>query len=107
VLFVQTYFEAPSEIVALLGVDTSGPAAAWLNGKPLFSVDRYRPIRPAYGSPNDGYTTVTLEPGFNELLIRLVRGDEPETPECHILVSTGDRLNHGLAQVGRTRYPTL
>lgn len=106
VLFVQTYFESPAEIVALLGVDTSGPAAAWFNGEPLFAVDRHRPIRPAYASPNDGYTTVTLQPGFNELLIRLVRGDEPTPPECHILLSTGDRLNHPLPQVGRTRYPT-
>lgn len=105
VLYVQTFFESPEPLNALLGVDTSGPSAAWLNGKQMFSVDRYRPIRPAYGSPNDGYQKVTLEQGWNELLIKLVRGNEPAAPECHILLSTADRLNNGLPGIGRTRYP--
>jgi ADP-ribosylglycohydrolase len=105
VLYVQTYFEAASAMDAFLGVDTSSPSMAWLNGEPLFSVDRYRPVRPAYGSPNDGYQNVSLAAGFNELLIKIVRGTEPEPPQCHILLSTADRLHHGLPQVGRTRYP--
>jgi len=105
VVYVQTFFEAAESMEALLGVDASGPSAAWFNGKPLFSLCRHRPIRPAYASPNDGYQQVTLDRGWNELVVKLVRGEDAPVPECHILLSTAGRLNHGLPKVGRTRYP--
>jgi len=105
VVYVQTFFQVPEALDVLLGVDAGCPVSAWLNGKQLFSLDRHRPIRPAYGSPNDGYLEVRFEQGWNELVVKLVREEGADLPECHLLASTAGRLNHGLPTVGRTRFP--
>jgi hypothetical protein len=105
VAYVRTYFEAAEPLEVTLGVDASGPVAAWLNGGELFSACRRRPIRPAYAGHQDGYQVVPLKAGFNELLVRLVRGEGDPVPECHVVISSGDRLRNGLPQVGRTRFP--
>ena len=36
---------------------------------------RYRPIRPSYAGHGDGYASVLLEEGWNEMLIKPVRTD--------------------------------
>jgi ADP-ribosylglycohydrolase len=105
VRFVQTFLYAAEPIDVHLGVDSGGPVKAWLGGRELFALDRYRPIRPSYAGSKDAYVDVHLEAGWNELLVKLVRAtDDPEF-ECHLLISTGDELHHGLPQIGRTKFP--
>ena len=103
--FVKIFFEAPEDVDVRLGIDASGPSRAWLNGQELFAADRRRGIRPSYAGVTDGYTDTALHAGWNVVAIELVREiDDPE-PECHVLLSTGDVLHHGLPNVGRTRLP--
>lgn len=105
VSYLQTFFESPQELNVLLGVDSGGPVKAWLNGIELFSLSRYRPIRPNYAGSKDAYADTHLHAGWNELLVKFARAADAPAFECHIVVSTGDRLHHGLPQVGRTRFP--
>ena len=105
VSYLQTFLYADEETNVTLGVDAGGPVKAWLNGDDLFSLNRYRPIRPSYGGSKDAYVDVPLRQGMNELLVKFARGAEGPTTECHILVSSADTLHHGLPQIGRTRFP--
>jgi ADP-ribosylglycohydrolase len=105
VTYVQTFFHAPEAMKVTLGVDSAVPAKAWLNGDEVLSMNRYRPIRPSYAGHGDGYGSIQLEQGWNELLVKLVRTEGAPRPECHVVLSTDDGLHHGLPRVGRTRLP--
>lgn len=103
--FLQTFFNAPEQMDVLLGVDSSHPVRVWLNSTTVFTACRYRPIRPNYAGSKDGYHTVTLAAGWNELVVQIVRGSEADAPQCHIVTSTADKLHDGLHQLGWTRFP--
>ena len=105
VSYLQTFLYAGNEIDITLGVDSGGPVKAWLNATELFSLNRYRPIRPNYGGSKDAYADVHLEEGWNELLVKFARSANGAPFECHLLVSTADRLHNGLPQIGRTWFP--
>ena len=105
VRYVQTFLHTEEAMDAHLGIDSGGPTKAWLNGHELFSLDRYRPIRPSYAGSKDAYADARLEAGWNELLVKLVRAADDPGFDCHLLLSTADRLHHGLPQIGRTQFP--
>lgn len=103
--YVQTFFHTAEQLDVFLGVDSSHPVRAWLNGSEVFMACRYRPIRPNYAGSKDGYHTVTFTSGWNELIVQIVRGPDADVPQCHIVTSSADRLHHGLPQLGWTRFP--
>lgn len=113
VAYVQTFFEAPTGKEVVLGVDCSHPTRAWLNGEELFRKDTFRPIRPSYYGQGpgdyrirlDGYQTVRLREGWNELLVKVARPLSSPRPECHIVLSQAEEPGAGLTEIGRTRYP--
>ena len=105
VLYAQTFFHTDEAIDVTLGVDCSHPVTAWLDGVELFSEDRLRPIRPNYAGSKDGYQVVTLRSGWTELLVKIGRADGTGTPECHVVLSSGDNMKNGLPHIGRTRFP--
>ncbi|MBL1118206.1 ADP-ribosylglycohydrolase family protein [Streptomyces sp. 110] len=104
VRYVQTFLHADDPVDAHLGVDSGGPVKAWLNGRELFCLDRYRAIRPSYAGAKDGYVDVRLQSGWNELLIKLVRTADAPPHACHLLFSTADEFHDGLPGIGRTRF---
>jgi len=91
VLYVQMFFHADEAIDVTLGVDCSHPVKAWLRGEQLFAECRRRPIRPTIPAARTGYQVVGLRPGWNELLVKIVRAHDASTPECHVVLSSGDR----------------
>lgn len=105
VRYVQAFLRAEEPIDVHLGIDSGGPVKAWLNGRELFTLDRYRPIRPSYAGSKDGYADAHLEAGWNELLVKLVRAADDPGFDCHLLLSSADELHHGLPQIGRTQFP--
>ncbi len=105
VVYVQTFLDAPEAMPVYLGVDSGGPFTVWLNGTKVAEGDRVRPVRPSYGGGRDGYASVQLDAGMNELLVKLIRTGEARNAECFLLLSTDDRLHHGITTVGRTRLP--
>ncbi|MFP3714706.1 ADP-ribosylglycohydrolase family protein [Puerhibacterium sp. TATVAM-FAB25] len=105
--YLRTWLQAPEPMQITVGVESSHPVAAWLNGVELIREARYRPIRPAYRGSKDGSAIVQLDEGWNEILVKVARGaDEPGDagfPQLHLLLSSADRLANGVTDVGRTR----
>jgi hypothetical protein len=76
------FFHAPEELKVTLGVESSGPTKAWLNSAEVLSMCRYRPIRPRYAGHGDGYASVLLAEGWNELFVKLVRTEGALLPSA-------------------------
>ncbi len=101
IAYLQTFLHTDTERAVYLGVDTSCPNRVWLRGEPVAELREHRPIRPSYGG---AHTEVTLTPGWNEVLIKVVT-DRAEVPDCHLLVCSQDVFRNGSWDLGRTRLP--
>ncbi|MGI5288997.1 ADP-ribosylglycohydrolase family protein [Nonomuraea polychroma] len=115
VLYVQTFAHAPRPLEAWLAVEATCPVAFWANGEPVAATAATeaglatgagsRGIRPCHrGSPGSS-GPVALREGWNEVLIKLVRGEGAPPVECHVLFATNDRFRAALTELGRTRFP--
>jgi hypothetical protein len=105
VLYLQTYLWAPTERDVLIAAMATCPAKLWVNGAERVASFRYRPLRPNYGADNESSASVHLVAGWNEVLLKLVRGAGAAPAACHLLISSDDRLHHGQPDIGRTRLP--
>lgn len=105
VYFVQTYLWSPEAREVWLGLATTNPSKVWVNGRPVITSFRYRPLRPNYGGDEESYKTVALVKGWNEVLIKLVQPKDSKVVESHLLLSTADKLHWGLPEIGRTAFP--
>lgn len=105
VLYVQTYLWSPIARHVWIGAAVNCPAKLWINGALVVQSLRYRAIRPNYGGDKESYATVQLVDGWNEVFLKFVRSADALPFECHLLVSTADRLHNGLPDIGRTRMP--
>jgi hypothetical protein len=109
VTYVQTFVQCPEELKGKVAVACTGPAKVWVNGHVIGQTARYRPLRPASDGGNDGKPVPTAEvpfiAGWNEILIKFVRGaDAPMPFEAHLILTEGPRAT-GLVGVNRTRFP--
>lgn len=109
VTYVQTFVECPDEFKGKVAVACTGPAKVWMNGAAIGQTARYRPLRPASDGGHDGKPVpageVTFKKGWNEILIKFVRGtDAPMPLAAHLVLSEGPRAA-GLVGVTRTRFP--
>lgn len=101
-IYVQAFFESKTERPVILGVPTTGAVRTWVNGAlvhDLAEVERFRP----HGHKTQSYLDITLRPGINEILVKLVRPVACTILEAHlILVDPADR-NAGVIDAGWTR----
>ena len=104
-LYLQTYLYSPEAIEAWIGASASCPVKLWVNGAPVVEDFAHRPIRPSYSGNAESYATVQLAGGWNELLLKFVRGADAPAPEAHLLVSSADTLHDGLDGLLWTRLP--
>jgi hypothetical protein len=105
-LYVQTYLWSNDVHEAWIGAPANCPTKLWVNGTLAVENTSYRPVRPNYGGDGDSYAHVSLAQGWNELMIKFVRGADAAPFEAHLLASTPDRLHNGLEQLGWTRLPS-
>ena len=105
VLYVQTYLWSLKARDAWIGAPANCPTKLWVNGALAVENFSYRRVRPSYGGDAESYATVQLAQGWNELLLKFVRGAEAAAFEVHLLVSSADKLHDGLEQIGWTRLP--
>jgi hypothetical protein len=105
VLYAQTFLWSEQPREAWIGAAVNCPAKMWVNGQPVVSSFRYRPVRPNYGGDKESYATVRLDQGWNEALLKFVRGEGAPRFECHLLISSADQLHNGIPEIGRTRFP--
>lgn len=106
VLYLQTFLHsiAPDRAV-WMGADAGCLTRLYVNGTVVAQRVEARPLRPSYAGAQGCYGTCQLREGWNEVLIKLVVEDVTAVRECHLLVSTDDRLHNGITDVGRTRFP--
>lgn len=105
VVYVQGFVWAPAARDVWLGIDASVPRKVWSNGQPVMRLAEGGHIRPNYSGNREGYRTISLREGWNELLIKLVHPAGGVPPQCHVLLSSDDRFHDGLFDVLRTRFP--
>lgn len=91
----------------IIGVSNNGCMKLWLNGEFLHKTRTPVHVRPSQGvAGGDGsnYTECTLQPGWNEVLIKLERGVKPM--DAHFVLAGFDKehpINIGHALIGLNR----
>ncbi|NYE21594.1 ADP-ribosylglycohydrolase family protein [Microbacterium immunditiarum] len=114
ILYLQGFIEAPAEQEIWLSANVNCPVKFWVNGVAAQSFADYQEVRPSYRGREETAAAVMLNAGWNEVLVKLVRGTEAPPIECHILAASNDRRINGEANwatlagqphLGRTRFP--
>jgi hypothetical protein len=114
VVYAQAFTWSPLARAARIGVSGNTPIKVWLNGKFAAESFIYRPVRPNYDGCYDekpiAYVNTELQSGWNEILIKYVRGDASLVPfgarfETHLILADPNDLNSGLIDQLRTRFP--
>ena len=106
VLYVRTFLWNPgADVKAWLGAPANCPTKLWVNNQVVKEAFSYPLVRPNYGGNRETYATVELKKGWNEVLIKFVRGTNAQPFDGYLLFSTADNLNAGLYRIGRTRAP--
>lgn len=109
-LYVQAFLQCEEEIEdAWIATGTTCAAKIWVNGACIATSLAARPLRPNYDGPYDGtaapYGKAHLKRGWNEVLIKYVRGEDASLPfEAHYMVCRGAR-HAGLTTARWTRFP--
>ena len=114
VLYAQTFTWSPIARPVRIGAPSNTPSKIWLNGKPAAEAFVYQPFRPnydgSYDSKSSPYANLDLQPGWNEILIKFVRGDAALVPaaapfQAHLLLADPADNNAGLSDQTRTHFP--
>lgn len=107
VIYLANQIKSDEEKKVVLGVPTSNRMKLWLNGEFLHETDKKVPFRPNQGhGGGDGsnYVHTTLKKGWNQVLIRLEREEEPL--EAHFTIGGIDEkhpINNGFGVTGLER----
>jgi len=114
VVYAQAFTWSPIPRSVHIGAPSNATVKVWLNGKLAVENFVYRPIRPSYSGPGDGrdipYAKVEFQSGWNEILLKFVRGDAPLLPsdapfEAELVLADPCDLDAGLIDQLRTRFP--
>jgi len=112
VVYAQAFTWSPIARTARIGAPSNTPAKVWLNGRLIAESFVYGPVRPNYNGEvhSMSYTNMELQSGWNEILLKFVRGDAPLVPpnaafEAELILADPNDLNGGLTDQLRTRFP--
>lgn len=102
-IYVQAFLHASRERKTILGLPTTGSVKSWVNGQVVHDlpvVERFRP----HSAKSQAYRDITLNQGWNEVLVKLVRPAGAETFDAHFILVEPPR-NAGVVDVTWTRFP--
>ncbi|MCC6612278.1 MAG: ADP-ribosylglycohydrolase family protein [Anaerolineae bacterium] len=105
VMYVQQWLWSPSEQAVHFAISATCPLKFWVNGDLKAECKRYLPLRPDYRGEEDTSATVDLKAGWNELLIKYVRGPQAPAFATHLALSDGLPLTNGNTDLLRMRFP--
>ncbi|NLU43180.1 MAG: hypothetical protein GXX08_13385 [Firmicutes bacterium] len=104
VVYLRHYIYSPSSRSVRMGFPSTCPFRMWLNGEMVHEARDEGVLRPNLGGDHRSYATVELREGWNQVLVKAVRNDEPVS--AHFILSTGnDWFSHGLTDVVQCRFP--
>jgi ADP-ribosylglycohydrolase len=99
------YLKSPREEVAHIGIPSSVPVKAWLNGELITAYMDPGPYRPSYkGHSQRGYADVALKKGWNELVLKLIRPENASQWAAQVMLSRLPMFD-GAHDVGWTLFP--
>jgi hypothetical protein len=104
-LYVQTFLWSPMARSVSIGVPGTLPRKFWVNGAEVMASFTYPPLRPNYNGDGMSYAPAALRKGWNEVLIKFVRGAGNAPAEAHLVATTDDNLRHSLVDLRWTRLP--
>ncbi len=100
-----TYLKSARQETVHLGVPSTGPLKAWLNGELVLCYDEIVPYRPSYqGHSQPGYAEVELRQGWNELMLKVVKPAGSNAWEGQCMLSRPPMFD-GIHDVGWTQFP--
>ncbi|MBC7327346.1 ADP-ribosylglycohydrolase family protein [bacterium] len=102
VIYLRHFIKSPSDRVVRIGVPNSHKMKLWVNGALVKQTDIVVPLRPNYSGDGSNYADVRLKAGWNSILIKLERGDNPI--EAHFTVAE-PHLSAGQYDLLQTRFP--
>lgn len=102
-IYVQQFLHAMSERKVILGVPTTGSVKSWVNAELIHNLPEVERFRP-HGHKTQAYRDITLKPGWNEILVKLIRPAGAETFDAHLILVEPPR-NAGVVDVTWTRFP--
>ena len=108
VVYLLHWIRSTEEKEVVLGVPNNNRMKFWLNGEFLKETEEVVSLAPNEGGDGSNYAKAKLQEGWNQVLIKLERGNEPV--EAHFLVSGIDREHpindgRGLTDLVRSRFP--
>ncbi|MFI7066806.1 ADP-ribosylglycohydrolase family protein [Kribbella sp. NPDC050124] len=105
IAYLQTFYHAPEDREVWLAVDANSLIKVWLNGVETHRTREVTPIRPNLsGSPGSAFVA-GLRKGWNELLVKVVRGVSVPSLDLFLGLSSHTKLKDAQPDIGRTRYP--
>ena len=108
VVYLAHFVEALKERQVLIGVPNNNRMQFWINGEPIHRTTQVVPLAPNEGGDGVNYAEATLKAGWNQILVKLERGDGEA--EAHFILSGVDSehpINRGDAvmDVVRAQMP--
>jgi len=102
IIYLRHFIHSPVRRKVVLGVPNNSRMKLWLNGEVVHETQKVVPLRPNYSGDGSNYTSAVLEDGWNHVMIKLVREENPI--KAHFVVSDAE-WNRGLTDVIRHRLP--
>ncbi len=101
-ILLEHYIESPDERPVRIGVPNSNRMKLWVNGIQAVQTQAPVSLRPNYGGDGQNYADVTLNSGWNRVLIEIERGTAPV--EAHFTVAE-PKWAAGQWDLLETRFP--
>ena len=102
VIYLRHFIYSPSDRRVIVGVPNNSRMRIWLNGELLHETVKPLPLRPNYGGDGSNYKSAEIKSGWNHIMIKLVRGEEPL--KAHFTIA-GSEWHDGMSDLIRCRFP--
>lgn len=104
-IYVQAFIHSDSARTVVMGVPTTGAVKSWVNGQLLHNFPTLERFRP-HGHKTQAYLEVNLQPGDNEILLKLVHPTEDASFDAHLIFVDPKDHQAGIIDMRWTRLPT-
>ena len=102
VVYLRHFMYSPEKRKVVLGVPNNSKMRLWLNGEIIHETKKVVPLRPNYSGDGSNYTATVLQKGWNQVMIKILRGDKPI--KAHFTIAHADR-HRGMADLIQCRLP--
>ncbi|MBN2152092.1 MAG: ADP-ribosylglycohydrolase family protein [Candidatus Lokiarchaeota archaeon] len=103
VVYLRHYLYSAGKRNARVGIPNNNYMVLWINGRKVQETKRVISLRPNYSGDGSNYARVALKQGWNHVLVKLERGNDPI--EAHFTVADHDDMDRGFDDLIQWRQP--